>query len=428
MMTYKETSWDSISGDSAAERLTALQELVNKHKRGELPRAQPSGYVNNHIHTIYSFSPYSPGGAAYKAWSQGLTTAGIMDHDTVAGAEEFAEAGRLLGIATTTGFECRCSMRETPFADKKINNPDQAGIAYMACHGVPRQNLAIAESWLSPYREKRIIRSRAMTERINDLTKNTALFLDFDRDILPLTMSAQSGTVTERHLLYALALKIQSVCGSVEKIRSFVKDNYSLEMTEKDEDRLLSAGPGSRTYILLGVLKGRFVEKFYIDATDECPDATEFVRFVESIGAIAAYAYLGDVKESVTGDKRPQEFEDAYLDEFVGWLAGAGFHSITYMPTRNTGAQLKRIIDLCENHNLFQISGEDINSPFQSFICEALKKPEYRHLIESTWALIGHERTAAENIDRGMFRPETISRWPDINERVRYFAGLGRGV
>ena len=30
-----------------------------------------------------------------------------------------------------------------------------------------------------------------------------------------------------------------------------------------------------------------------------------------------SYAYLGDVGESVTGDKRAQHFEDAYLDELL---------------------------------------------------------------------------------------------------------------
>ena len=30
-----------------------------------------------------------------------------MDHDTISGAGEFIEAGRIMGIATTIGVECR---------------------------------------------------------------------------------------------------------------------------------------------------------------------------------------------------------------------------------------------------------------------------------------------------------------------------------
>jgi len=41
---------------------------------------------------------------------------------------------------------------------------------------------------------------------------------------------------------------------------------------------------------------------------------------------------------------------------------------------------------------LMEISGEDINSPRQSFICKALDDPAFSNLADSTWALIRHER------------------------------------
>ena len=52
--------------------------------------------VNNHVHTSFSFSPYSPAMAAWKARAAGLKAVGIMDHDTVAGCEEMLEAAREL--------------------------------------------------------------------------------------------------------------------------------------------------------------------------------------------------------------------------------------------------------------------------------------------------------------------------------------------
>ena len=57
------------------------------------PPAVPQ-YINNHIHTTYSFSPYSPTAAVYAARMEGLCTAGIIDHDTIAGAKEFLEAAK----------------------------------------------------------------------------------------------------------------------------------------------------------------------------------------------------------------------------------------------------------------------------------------------------------------------------------------------
>ena len=69
-------------------RLNALKELVEKEKAGELAPVECQGDVNNHIHTWYSFSPYSPTKAAWLAHRAGLATAGIMDHDSIAGAAE----------------------------------------------------------------------------------------------------------------------------------------------------------------------------------------------------------------------------------------------------------------------------------------------------------------------------------------------------
>ena len=63
------------------------------------------------------------------------------------------------------------------------------------------------------------------------------------------------------------------------------------------------------------------------------------------------------------------------------------------MPTRNTPAQLTRLRGLCEQYGMFQISGEDINSPRQSFIIRAMENPMFRNLIDATWKLIEHEKT-----------------------------------
>lgn len=144
-------------------------------------------------------------------------------------------------------------------------------------------------------------------------------------------------------------------------------------------------------YDLLGALKGNLVEKFYIDADEECPDVRELVAFAAKIDAFSAYAYLGDVGDSVTGDKKTQKFEDDYLDQLFDVIKELNFKAVTYMPSRNTMEQLRRVRALCERYGFFQISGEDINSPRQSFICEAQRNPEFANLYDSTMTLIRHE-------------------------------------
>ena len=101
--------------------------------------------------------------------------------------------------------------------------------------------------------------------------------------------------------------------------------------------------------------------------------------------------------------------------------------AVAYMPTRNTPAQLNRLMGLLKEHDLFEISGEDINSPRQKFECKALANPAYSHLIDSTWALIGHEAVSSkEGVTAGMFSAESMAKTPDLYARIKEFAAKGR--
>ena len=144
-------------------------------------------------------------------------------------------------------------------------------------------------------------------------------------------------------------------------------------------------------YDLLGILKSVFVPKIFIDADEECPLLEDVVRLCDEVDAYLCYAYLGDVGDSVTGDKKAQKFEDDYLEEVFECLQKAGVKSITYMPTRNTAAQLERLRGLCRQYGMFEVSGEDINSPRQGFVIKAMEDPRFANLIDATWKLIAHE-------------------------------------
>ena len=404
-------------------RLDALRKIFDLINSGQTSPAVDSGSVNNHIHTKYSFSPYYPTMAVYMAYSAGLATAGIMDHDSVGGAKEFIEAGKIANLAVTNGLECRVSMKNTRLGNKgRINNPDQDGIIYVAMHGIPHMKIDEAEAFLAPYRAARNVRNRAMTERLAEMMHPFGIDFNFDRDVSPISLDAEKGSITERHILFALSIKVEERFGRGKAVVDFLKNDLNINLSEKIEAFLLDTENKIYTYDLLGVMKADLVEKFYIDAIDECPDVAEFIAFTKKIGAISAYAYLGDVGNSVTGDKRVQKFEDDYIDELFLTLKECGFNAVTYMPTRNTLEQLLRVQNLCRQHGFFEISGEDINSPRQSFICEALKRPEFAHLMESTWALIGHEQAASVNINNGMFSEKTVAEYCDLSDRVKYFS------
>jgi hypothetical protein len=330
--------------------------------------------VNNHIHTTYSFSPYTPAAAVQKAKEAGLQCAGIVDHDSISGADEFIAEGKRLGFPVTVGFEMRLYHAHTAIGRRRTNHPDQDDISYLTFHGVPHTRFGEVDGFLKPVRKARGERNRAMCERLG---------LDYKREVLPLSMHEKGGSVTERHILFAKA-----------------KGDYAE----------------------LARLKSEF--KDYIPANrDECPDIETALEFANANGIIATYPYLGDVTKSVTGDKKAQKFEDGYLDELIEILYNMGFRAISYMPSRNTREQLLRLRALCDKFGMLQISGEDINSPSQPFICEAMREPMFANLVETTWALIGHEQAATEDIKNGFMALEM-----PLDDKIRHFSGLGQSV
>ncbi|MGI6705717.1 MAG: PHP domain-containing protein [Clostridia bacterium] len=417
---------DGLNHDDVGTRLANLEKLKEMIDNGEIEKPERGDDVNNHIHTIYSFSPYSPTKALWMAYNAGLITAGIMDHDSISGAEEFIAAGKIMNMATTIGAECRVDFSKTPLNGKRINNPDQKSIAYVALHGIPHNQIGVVKEFFVPYTKERNKRNRSMVDRINEIFRSYDIEQDFDKDVVPLSKSYEGGSITERHLLFALSKKLVVKYGKGEKLLEFLKQQLKLEISPKVENYLLDESNPYYEYDLLGALKSDLVSAFYIDATLECPDVRDVIDLSGRIGAICAYAYLGDVGDSVTGDKKSQKFEDDYLDLLFEVLKDLGFNAVTYMPSRNTLDQLKRVKALCERYGFFEISGEDINTPRQSFVCDALRHEEFRNLIDSTWALIAHEWSATEDMQKGLFSPAMVEKYPDLNQRIQIFKDMGK--
>jgi hypothetical protein len=417
---------EALNSPQPGIRLESLHLLSEALRSGALKRPPAGEDVNNHIHTFYSFSPYSPAKAVWMSVMSGLTTAGIMDHDSISGAAEFIAAGRETGLATTIGLECRCDFSSTPLAGRRINNPDQLSVAYIALHGIPHGRIEEVREYFRPLQEARNERNRRMVGRLNNYLGRRELALDFEADVVPLSRSSEQGTITERHILYALAVRMIELHGRGRPLVRFLERDLRLPLAARVRRYLLDLDNPYYSYDLLGAFKSDLVAGFFLEAGPECPEVSELLAFSRQIGAIAAYAYLGDITESVTGDKRAQSFEDSYLEQLFDTITGLGFQAVTYMPNRNTSEQLARVQALCARHSLFQVSGVDINSPRQSFTCSELRLPQYRHLIRATWALIGHELEATEDPERGMFSPQTLLRHRSLEERIAVFAEIGR--
>jgi len=410
-----------------AVRLSAAREAHDLIASGKLRRTVLEE-VNNHVHTSYSFSPYEPTAAAYAAWKAGLGIVGSIDHDSIGAAQEMLEASQWLGIASTVGFEVRCSFKDTPFAQRKINNPDSLGIAYMCVHGVPHHRIDEANAFLAPLRAVRDRRTCAEVDALNSLIVNSGLpAIDFNRDVLAVSRSNDGGSITERHILNAFAYRILQTVPAGQPTVSFLEDNLKVPVVGRIRTQLLDTSNPHYRYDLLGLLKSNYLTRFFIQPTaEETIDVRQMVQFGLSIGAIPAYAYLGDIGESVTGDKKAECFEDGYLDSLVAFLADIGFPAITYMPPRNSSMQMARLQALCRQYGLMEISGVDINSSRQSFNCPELLAPGCVHLVDSAWALVAHEKLVDHCPAWGLFSVENPLVSCSLKERIGVYADWGR--
>jgi hypothetical protein len=420
------------AGAGREERLCALASAASALP----PRAESTGESNNHVHTIYSFSPYSPSMAALLSREAGLEVAGSVDHDSISGSREMVAACALVGIGGVTGCELRVGFRAYPdgrrfsFADRKINNPDSSGIVYMTIQGVPANRVDELSAFLEPIREKRIERTAHMASSASAILREAGLEgIDMERDILPLSMSREGGGVTERHLLAAVAKRLLDRFGRGPDLLLGMESGLGITIQKKQADLIVDPANLMLLYDILGVLKSQFLDRIFTQPNeDECPSAAKVVAFALSIGAIPAYAYLGDVGESPTGDKKAEKFEDDFIEALFDAVKATGFLAVAYMPPRNTVSQLRRVRELCDERGLMQISGVDINSPRQSFSCPELRRPEFANLRDATWALVAHERLSSAEPNAGLFAPGNPLGSLSLSDRLAAYAAAGRAL
>jgi hypothetical protein len=269
-----------------------------------------------------------------------------------------------------------------------------------------------------------------MTASANGLFRNAGLpLLDFEEDLWNRSKAAEGGGITERHLLAAMAETLIRVYGKGPALTESLKTKFGLEPSPKIAAFLGEGNNPHYLFDLIGVLKSALLPRIFIQPTEaECIPAEKVTEFARSVGAIPAYAYLGDVGESPTGDKRAEKFEDDYIEELFDELARRGYQAVAYMPPRNTVEQLRRVQRLCRERGFMEISGVDINSSRQSFNCPEVLLGEFRRLVDTTWALIAHERLASVNPGLGLFSPANPLAAKPLEERLARYAAAGRAL
>lgn len=178
-------------------RREALETLWDRARMGEIELPPIGRAVNLHCHSFFSFNGYglSPSAVAWKARTNGLAAAGLVDFDVLDGVDEFFFACALLGLRACAGLETRIYVPE--YGEREINSPGEPGIVYFMGAGFVSSTLH--EPGLLPMLKRTAqSRTRAIVERVNAVLG--AIALDYDHDVLPLT---PNGNPTERHVCIA---------------------------------------------------------------------------------------------------------------------------------------------------------------------------------------------------------------------------------
>jgi hypothetical protein len=311
-------------------------------------------------------------------------------------------------------------MAKSALAGRRFNSPDAENMAYIVCHALPHTGIEEADRMLAPIRASREERNRRMVSRLNRELANVGLgSVSYEEEVRPISEAAHGGTVTERHIMFALAKRVVEEIGTGRGLLDFLSSKLELSVPASREEALSDPGNPHLLYDLLGVLKSELVPRiFELPDEEECIPVSTAVEHMRKLGAVPAYSYLGDITESVTGDKRAQTFEDSFLDELFPELVRLGFQAVTYMPPRNTSEQLHRLQSLARAQGLMEISGVDVNGSRQSFSCPETTYPDFRHLGDAAWALIEHER-AVEEGKEGLFADGRTAGVEQLAKRAR---------
>ena len=153
-----------------------------------------------HLHTFFSFNAagFSPSHLAVQAREWGLYAAATCDFDVLDAADEFLEAGALLGLRGGSHIETRVYAPE--FAEVETNSPGEPGICYVMGAGfsqTPRPgggSFPMAEQ----LRRRAAARNAAVVERINAYLPEIAV--SYESEVAGLT---PHRSPTERHIVRA---------------------------------------------------------------------------------------------------------------------------------------------------------------------------------------------------------------------------------
>ena len=363
-MTSLETAQLEAALDDRrpAARADALRRLKAAADRGDVPVAPRSPFMNLHCHTFHSFNAYgwSPSRVAWTGYRNGFSMMGVVDFDVLDALEEFREANRVLGARGIAGLESRVFVSH--YARAEINSPNEPGVAYFVALGFRTRPAAgsPADAVLKKLAAVARGRNEAVVERLNGHL--APLRLDYDRDVLPLTIA---GNATERHILTACyeksaalfpddarraAFWAEKLAAPADEIRASFADAWKLY--ERMRSKLIKWG---------GVA-------YVAPDPARFPSLDDLLALARDGGGLPSYPFLDGTSAA-----------ESDIESLLAHFRDRGVRVITVIPDRNHNlrdaaeksrkvANLRRFMAACRSLDLLVVAGTELNKAGQKIV------------------------------------------------------------
>jgi hypothetical protein len=402
------------------QRLSHLREFVRNDTEG-VASTQQDERVLCSLPTFYSLGAHSPSYVAYEARKAGLGAVGTIDELSIAAGDELYEACKILGLGSTFGFRLQVHFDHSPLKELLPSEPDGSTLAQIELYGVPFTARDHVQQFLRPIQDARNARQRKQLGRLNKALSHARLgSIDFDSEVL--SLSASGGTVTDSHLMLALAKRVLKRNRSDDELGRFLRDSLKLAMDSEQFQRVTAAAGQRRAYVLAELLRERFLDEIRLAPNrSECVSAADAVSFALEVGAIPCFQLLFLPEEEVG------------LRRLLEGLSGAGFAAISLDPSFVADGQMERLHALSREQELLELpaappASHEIELSAAELTRGSRAGSGEAAFGEASWAIVAHQQLESCNPRLGLLAAGNPFYDRALPDRAGKYAELGRQI
>lgn len=372
---------DKLQSKIQRKRLSALEELSKE--KSDAPEKHESR-CNAQFRSFYSgFSP-TPSMVLYRAEKMALPVVGLVDYASLKGSEEFVKGLSFTSRAGYIGAGIKSRFKNMRFALQAI--------------GVPHDNIKTLEKSLAEARALKAKHVEKIRELINVKFGKYRIYLPAELRILN-----RSKPLSPEHLYTALATKAADKFPDEEKLTAFLTDELSFALAADEIEKLADK---TNTLYLSDLAEIMRAHLGFKDLPETTMPARDFVEIANKSGAISVAIYNG-----------------APIDEFLAACEKIGVKAVCLEPDKYD-ASPEEFYDKAFEKGFLPLSRKVIDRPRKrpTYVFETDEIAE--KYLESALAVCGHELSATQSVNDGLFSEKTVASVPDFAARIKLFSKI----